>query len=140
MMNLVKSFNSKKELEIFKEEVSQTIEFVTSGSLTLIIQRSEISKNGNLGIFTFEVYLNGAKTKEQESLDTFINEYNYPSKDCLFIGKNGCVYTLWGYLPHRKGNSFVIVNLNDFNERIFVTDSFVRNFFSERSSVKPAIK
>ena len=140
MMNLVKSFNSKKEIDIFKEEVSQTIEFVTSGSLTLIIQRAEISKNGNLGIFTFEVYLNGAKTKEQESLDTFIYEHNYPNKDCLFIGKNGCAYALWGYLPYKRGNRFIIVNLNDFNEQIFVTDSFVRNFFSERSSVKPAIK
>ena len=133
----INDFNLKSNVDFLKKEVENTISYLVRNNITLIREKTEISKKGNVGFFTFEVYLNGAQTVEQDSLDFFINQNHYPCKNSLYIGKNGSVYILWGHIPNRR-NPFILINVNDINEQVLVNDNFVKTFFTEKTSIKIA--
>ena len=97
---------------------------------------SDVSEDGNIGTFTVELFLNGAKASEEDALNDFIVKNNYPYKPCLYIDQNGQVYRLWGYSANEKDAPFIMMNLKNYDQ-FLVTDEFVKKFFTRESSIDP---
>ena len=125
---IIKHFRSNKNVEFLKDQVGETIEILTKNHLSLIRENVVIKKDGDVAMFIFEVYLNGATTDEQDALDEFIKINRFPSKDALYVSNKGYAYKLFGYLPKLK--KFIIVNISNFHDQISVTEKFVMKAFS----------
>ena len=134
---LIRNFRSKRNIELMKYQIGNTIELLTKDNLSLIRENVTVRKNGNVAVFTFGIYLNGAITEEQEALDQLIklNKKKTLSKKVLYISKKGFAYKLFGYLPNEK--KFVMVNISNFNDQITISEEFAKNAFIVDAEVPP---
>ena len=66
---LIRNFRSKRNIELMKYQIGNTIQMLTKDNLSLIRENVTVRKNGNVAVFTFGIYLNGAITEEQEALE-----------------------------------------------------------------------
>ena len=135
MMNngIIRHFRSQKNVKFLKDQVGETIEILTKNHLSLIRENVMIKKDGDVAMFVFEVYLNGATTEEQDALDEFIKLNKFPSKDALYVSKKGYAYRLFGYLPKLK--KFIMINISNFHDQISVSEKFVMKAFSVDAEV-----
>ena len=69
---LIRNFRSKRNIELMKYQIGNTIQMLTKDNLSLIRENVTVRKNGNVAVFTFGIYLNGAITEEQEALKQLI--------------------------------------------------------------------
>ena len=126
--------------EADRKLVSDTLAYVaiTAAEPNCTFSRitSDVSKDGNIGTFTVELYLNGAKASEEDALDDFIKTNKYPYKQSLYIDQNGHVFRLWGYLASEKKAPFIMMNLKN-HEQFLVTEDFVKQFFTKETSIDP---
>ena len=130
---IIRHFRSNKNVEFLKDQVGETIEILTRNHLSLIRENVVIKKDGDVAMFIFEVYLNGATTDEQDALDEFIKINKFPSKDALYVSNKGCAYRLFGYLPKLK--KFILVNISNFHDQISVSEKFVMKAFTVEAEV-----
>ena len=134
MSKSISNFTFGNSSKLMASALLDVAETVTQPYCTFLRERTEISKNGNVGKFTIEVYLNGAGTAEEDALDDYISTNKYPHKDSLYPAPDGKVFKLWGYLSHKKETPFIMVDINNPNLRLLVSDKFVKKFFTKEAS------
>lgn len=130
---IIKHFRSERNINFLKDQVGQTIELLTKDNLSLIRENVVIKKDGDVAMFVFEVYLNGATTNEQDALDDFIKTNKFPSKNVLYVSNKGYAYKLFGYLPKLK--KFIMMNISNSHDQISVSEEFVTKAFPVEAEV-----
>ena len=130
------NFLNKVDRKLVCETLVNIAQATAGPNCTFSRVRSDVSENGNIGTFTVELFLNGARASEEDALSDFIKKNNYPYKSSLYIDQNGQVYRLWGYLASEKDAPFIMMNLRNYDQ-FLVTDEFVKKFFTEESSIDP---
>ena len=138
MSKTISNFMFGNSSKLMVSALLDVAETVTQPYCTFLRERTEISKNGNVGKFTIEVYLNGAGTAEEDALDDYISTNKYPFKDSLYPAPDGKVFRLWGYLSHKKETPFIMIDISNPNLRLLVSHAFVKKFFTKEASVTGA--
>ena len=130
---IIKHFRSERNIKFLRDQVGETIELLTKDNLSLIRENVVIKKDGDVAMFIFEVYLNGATTDEQDALDHFIKINKFPSKNVLYVSNKGSAYKLFGYLPKLK--KFIMMNISNSHDQISVSEEFVTKAFPVEAEV-----
>ena len=119
------------------DECYKTIRMYTGKYLTYADLSSKCFKDNNVAHLKLELYMNGATTDEQDKLLEFVKHNKYPNLDVLYPSKFGKVYKIWGRVTYPTDHPFIIININDYQDQILVTENFVKKYFSDDASVKP---
>ena len=132
----ISNFLNKVDRKLVCDTLVYVAQTAAAPNCTFSRITSDVSEDGNIGTFTVELFLNGARASEEDALNDFIEKNNYPYKSSLYIDQNGQVYRLWGYLANEKDAPFIMMNLKNYDQ-FLVTDEFVKKFFTRERSIDP---
>ena len=138
MSKSISNFTFGNSSKLMASALLDIAESITQPFCTFLREKTEISKNGNVGKFTIEIYLNGANTVEQDALDDFISANKYPCKEAVYPAPDGKVFELFGYLSHKKETPFIMIDISNPNLRLLVSHAFVKKFFTKEASITGA--
>ena len=130
----LKDFKNKNA-EFILDQCFETAKIYLGNNLTHTELNSEVYKDGNVAFLNLKLFLRGTTTMEQDILRCFIKKNNYPNINTTWINKFGKGYKLWGHVTYETKRPFILMNVNNKNDRLLVDDDFVKKFFNNNTSI-----